>query len=68
MKRRELVRHLTAQGCHLLREGGNHSWWINPAKNRRSSIPRHAEIDDSLAVKICKDLGVPSIKEFKRIK
>ena len=58
MKRREFVRHLTTHGCQLLREGAKHSWWINPAKNRRSSIPRHTEVNDFLARKICRDLDV----------
>jgi mRNA interferase HicA len=56
------LRHLRAQGCELLREGGRHSWWHNPNLNKRSSVPRHNEIDDGLARKICKDLGIPSIK------
>ena len=29
MKRRDLVRHLERQGCELLREGGNHSVYVN---------------------------------------
>lgn len=62
MKRRELIRHLTAHGCELLREGGNHSWWHNPSQNKRSAVPRHSEITDQLANKICKDLGVPKVK------
>jgi len=62
MKRRQLLRHLRGAGCELLREGSNHSWWHNPAQNRRSAIPRHTEISNILANKICKDLGVPPIK------
>ncbi len=62
MKRRELIRHLTAHDCELLREGSNHSWWHNPEQNKRSAVPRHNEITDQLANKICKDLGVPKIK------
>ncbi len=62
MKRRELIRYLNSKGCELLREGGNHSWWHNPAQNRRSAVPRHKEIPDELAKKICKDLGIPKIK------
>jgi len=61
MKRRDFVRHLSANGCILIREGGNHSWWGNPAKNRRSSVPRHNEINDHLARKICKDLDIPKV-------
>jgi mRNA interferase HicA len=62
MKREDLLRYLRQHECELLREGGRHSWWGNPALNKRSSVPRHAEIDDNLAKKICKDLGLPKIK------
>ena len=62
MKRSELIRYLTAQGCELLREGGRHSWWHNLEQNKRSAIPRHSEIKDILANKICKDLGVKPVK------
>ena len=40
------MRHLTAEGCVLLREGSRHSWWQNPVRNRRSAVPRHSEIKD----------------------
>jgi len=39
-------------------QGAKHSWWINPARNRRSSMPRHTEVNDFLARKICRDLDV----------
>jgi mRNA interferase HicA len=58
MKRRRLLQYLHAKGCNVVREGGRHSWWENPAQNKRSAIPRHNEIDEHLARKICKDLGV----------
>jgi len=58
MKRRDLLRHLSLHGCELLREGGRHSWWRQIATNRRSAVPRHNEIDDHLARKICRDLGI----------
>jgi mRNA interferase HicA len=59
MKRRDLLRHLAALRCELLREGGRHSWWRQIETNRRSAVPRHNEIDDHLARKICRDLGIP---------
>ncbi|MGK5093708.1 type II toxin-antitoxin system HicA family toxin [Deltaproteobacteria bacterium TL4] len=62
MKRNVLLRHLRSHGCELLREGGNHSWWYNQTQNKRSAIPRHNEIKDILANKICKDLGVSPAK------
>jgi mRNA interferase HicA len=62
MKRSKLVHHLNAHGCELLREGKRHFWWQNRTMNRRSAVPRHTEISDVLAKKICKDLGIPSVK------
>jgi mRNA interferase HicA len=59
MKRRDLLAHLKSHGCALLREGGRHSWWHNLNLGSRSAVPRHREINDLLARKICQDLGVP---------
>jgi mRNA interferase HicA len=59
MKRRDLLRHLERHGCTLLREGGNHSVYVNRAKGKSSAIPRHREINDFLAHKICRDLEAP---------
>ncbi len=58
MKRVALIRHLQAQGCELLREGGNHSVYVNRAVAKVTTIPRHREINDFLAKKICRDLDV----------
>ena len=58
MKRRELLRHLVAQGCQLLREGSRHSVFYNPKENTTSTVPRHREIDEFLARKICRDLRI----------
>jgi mRNA interferase HicA len=62
MKRFVLVRHLEAHGCWLLREGARHSVFFNPSVRRTSTVPRHREIEDQLARKICRDLGVPGPK------
>ncbi|HET6913758.1 MAG TPA: type II toxin-antitoxin system HicA family toxin [Rhodanobacteraceae bacterium] len=59
MKRRDLLRHLAQCGCLLLREGARHSWWHHPQSGRRTAIPRHSEINEHLARKVCRDLGVP---------
>ena len=58
MKRRDLLRHLAAHGCQLLREGGNHTIFINPASRKVSSVPRHTDINNELVRKICKDLKI----------
>ena len=59
MKRTALAKHLQRHGCVLLREGHRHSVYSNPATNRTSTVPRHTEIADLLARKICRDLGIP---------
>jgi mRNA interferase HicA len=61
MKRTALIKHLRRNGCILIREGGNHSWWLNPNKNLRSAVPRHSEIKELLVKKICLDLGIPQL-------
>lgn len=58
MKRRQLVKHLEEQGCELYAEGAKHSKVRNKGTGKRSTVPRHTEIDDDLAKDICKQLGV----------
>lgn len=59
MKRLDLVRHLESHGCEFLREGKKHTVYVNRAARRVSTVPRHREIKQYLAVKICRDLQVP---------
>ena len=59
MKRLDLIRHLERHGCEFLREGGNHTIYVNRPKNKVSAVPRHREIIEFTARKICKDLEIP---------
>ena len=59
MKRRDLIKHLKSHGCELLREGGKHSVFVNRAAQTATTIPRHKELNEFLAKKICKDLEIP---------
>ena len=59
MKRRELIQHLNAHGCILVREGGSHSVYGNPVSGHHEAVPRHAEIKKHLSRAICRRLGVP---------
>jgi len=56
MKRLDLIRHLEQHGCALLREGARHSVYVNRGRGKSSTVPRHREINDFLARKICRDL------------
>jgi mRNA interferase HicA len=58
MKRSALIRHLSKHACELLREGGRHSIWKNRHSGEMTAVPRHSEIKELMARKICKDLGI----------
>jgi mRNA interferase HicA len=60
MKIVDFIKHLRANGCELLREGANHSIYINKLNNKISTVPRHKEIKNNLCRKICKDLEISS--------
>jgi len=59
MKRADLIRHLESHGCLFVREGAKHTVYRNPVNGQSSTIPRHREIKNHLARKICDDPGVP---------
>ncbi|MBC7798207.1 MAG: type II toxin-antitoxin system HicA family toxin [Pyrinomonadaceae bacterium] len=59
MKRRDLLRHLESQNCRLVREGASHSIWENSANGKRTSVPRHNEINDFTVAAICRQLEIP---------
>jgi mRNA interferase HicA len=60
MKRKNLIRHLRSNGAFLLREGRRHS--IYQKDMSKTQVPRHREIVDELARKICKDLNLPFVR------
>ena len=59
MKRNQLIKHLKKQGAYFLREGRRHS--IYQKGQLKTEVPRHNEIVNELARKICKDLEIPYI-------
>ncbi|PIU23272.1 MAG: addiction module toxin, HicA family [Chloroflexi bacterium CG08_land_8_20_14_0_20_45_12] len=59
MKRRDLVNHLTREGCIFQREGSKHSVYLNPENGHIATVPRHREIEILLARKICRQLDIP---------
>jgi predicted RNA binding protein YcfA (HicA-like mRNA interferase family) len=61
MKRTALLRHLRKHGCVLKREGRSHSLWRNPQTGEVEAVPRHVEIPNKLAKKICRGLSIPEI-------
>ena len=61
MKRSSLLQHLRRHGCVLKREGSSHSLWANPSTGAVEAVPRHTEIANNLARKICRNLSIPEI-------
>ncbi|MCK5075094.1 MAG: type II toxin-antitoxin system HicA family toxin [Calditrichia bacterium] len=61
MKRNKLIKHLRRNGCYLKREGASHSLWCNPDTGHVEAVPRHTEIPNLLAHKICKALSIKNI-------
>lgn len=59
MKRQALLKRLRRHGCYLKREGRSHSLWVNPETGEMQAVPRHTEIPDRLAARICRGLSVP---------
>lgn len=59
MKRADLIRYLEQHGCRFLREGANHTIYFNPVNQKCSTVPRHREVLDFTARKICRDLEIP---------
>jgi predicted RNA binding protein YcfA (HicA-like mRNA interferase family) len=63
MKRKDLIKYLLKNGCIFIREGAKHSVFFNPLMKKTSTVSRHDEIDNFLAKKICRDLGIEEIKK-----
>lgn len=45
MKRADFKRHLKINGCILLREGSNHSVWVNPKNGNQTTCPKHKDAE-----------------------
>ena len=52
------MRHLREHHCVLLEEGSRHSIIQNSGTGKKTSLPRHTEIDRHLAALICKQLEI----------
>jgi hypothetical protein len=56
MKRRALIKPLKKNGAEFKREGSKRT--IYQLGDNVTQVPMHTEIDDNLAIKICKDLNI----------
>jgi hypothetical protein len=63
-KRTKVLRAFSAQGVRFLREGSKHTVVIAPT-GKRTTLPRHAELDRISARKIARQLGL-DLEQFER--
>lgn len=57
MKRKALIKLITANGCVFIRYGASHDLYQNPKTGKKQPIPRREEIDEYLAKHIIKVLA-----------
>lgn len=56
MKQKDLVRFIESHGAEFKRHGSNHDIYVLGKK--RTSVPRHKEVDENTAKGIFKQLGI----------
>ncbi len=61
MKRGKFIKHLEVNNCPLHRHGSRHDIYKNELTGKRTSVPRHGDIDEELCKEICKQLGIPKV-------
>jgi mRNA interferase HicA len=61
MKRNAFLKYLKANDCVLVREGANHSLYMNTKNKKKSTVGRHPELSDLMCKIICKQLEIPSV-------
>ncbi|KAA5544226.1 type II toxin-antitoxin system HicA family toxin [Adhaeribacter rhizoryzae] len=59
MKRNKFIKHLNDNNCILHRNGSKHDVFINILTKKKTTVPRHADVDDLLCDTICKQLSIP---------
>lgn len=59
MKRVDLIKTIEGLGCELVRHGGKHDWYRNPATGVAQPVPRPREIKERLARRIIRMLSSP---------
>jgi mRNA interferase HicA len=64
MKRRDLIKHLESHGCEFVREGKEHTLYVNRREKKASAVPRDCEIPGGTVRAICRARGVAAPKQI----
>jgi len=57
MKRRVLIKRITAQGCVFVKHGKKHDVYKNPRTGIEERVPRYSDVNENLANHIIKNLS-----------
>jgi predicted RNA binding protein YcfA (HicA-like mRNA interferase family) len=59
VKRNAFIKHLEKNNCVFTRHGGKHDVYQNEKTKKRTTVPRHPQLDKLLCDLICKQLEIP---------
>jgi len=65
MKRVDLIRHLEKHGAQFLREGGNHSVYVNRKSGKVSTVPVIAKSTISCAEDLQRPRNTKAVTQYK---
>ncbi|MBN8219825.1 MAG: type II toxin-antitoxin system HicA family toxin [Spirochaetes bacterium] len=60
MKRQKFIDHLRLHSCIIAGEGGKHSILQNLKTGKKTTLPRHNEIQTGTMRAICRRLDIPA--------
>jgi hypothetical protein len=63
MKRRDLIRHLEAHGCEFVREGKEHTLYINRQTKKAAAVPATARYRPALPAPSAARSAFPTLPE-----
>ncbi|MFW5799370.1 MAG: type II toxin-antitoxin system HicA family toxin [Spirochaetota bacterium] len=63
MKRNKFLKYLNSHNCQITKEGSKHTIVENLNTGKKTTLPRHNNIEYFTIISICKQLGIAIPKE-----
>jgi mRNA interferase HicA len=61
VKRNAFIKHLENNNCFFCRHGSKHDIIQNQTTKKKTTVPRHPQLDKKLCELICKQLEIPKL-------
>lgn len=61
VKRNQFIKHLENHNCNLHRHGSKHDIYQNQTTKKKTTVPRHPQLDKHLCDLICKQLEISKL-------